>query len=134
VFVENYMDVYHLFHIHKESLKEYDHKNSRNEFIDKQWLFYQPLTSKGSSSSPWWSGFTGDIQSFNGQKGAYVSMLFPNFGITATENFCLFIDIQPLSCEETKINVYIKSAYGSNSYKLPLAYDYREENISKLVR
>ncbi len=125
-FVENYMDVYHLFHIHKDSLKEYDHKNSHNEFIDNQWLFYQPLAKEGNNSSSWWNTLMGEVKSFNGNKGAYVSMLFPNFGITATENMCLFIDIQPISEEETKVNVYIKSSYGSKKYKMPLVYDYKD--------
>lgn len=131
IFVENYMDVYHLFHIHKESLKEYDHKNSHNEFVNNQWLFYQPLSQKGKSSSSWWNGYMGDIKSFNGQKGAYVSMLFPNFGITATENLCMFIHIKPLSATQTEIEVFIKSNYGSKKFKNDLVYDYRDGKKSK---
>jgi len=131
IFVENYMDVYHLSHIHKESLKEYDHKNSDYEFINRQWLFYQPLTKEGSNSSSWWDGYMGKLKSFNGDKGAYVSMLFPNFGITATENMCIYVSINPISSTETKIDVYIKSSSGSKKYKMPIVYDYREKKISK---
>merc|ERR1711916_113572 len=120
------MDVYHLFHIHKESLKEYDHKNSTFEFVDKNWLFYQALNSKGKSSSFWWDMALGNIKSFNGNKGAYVSMLFPNFGITATENLCLFIHIKAISATQTEIEVYTKSAYGSNKWKNEYVYDYRD--------
>ncbi len=131
IFIENYMDVYHLSHIHKESLKEYDHKNSFNEFVDNHWLFNQVLSKEGKKSTSFWNTFMGDIKSFNANKGAYVSMLFPNFGITATENMCMFIDIQAISAEETKIDVYIKSAYGSSKYKMPIVYDYKDEKISK---
>lgn len=130
IFVENYMDVYHLFHIHKESLKEYDHKNSHNEFIDKNWLFYQPLSQKGQKASSWWDGYYELIKSFNGQRGAYVSMLFPNFGITATENMCLYIDIQPLSNTQTQIEVFVKSSYKASSYKNTLVYNFKDKKIS----
>ena len=58
-------------------------------------------------------------------------MLFPNFGITATENLCMFIHINPISEEETKIDVYIKSSYGSKKYKMPIAYNYADGKISK---
>lgn len=135
VFVENYMDVYHLFHIHKESLKEYDHKNSKNEFVDKQWLFYQPLTKKGNSSSFWWDVAMGKIPSFNGDRGAYVSMLFPNFGITATENLCLFIHIKPISEEETEVVVYSKSYYETRVIKMPIVYNYKDgKNKKELLK
>lgn len=135
IFVENYMDIYHLSHIHKESLKEYDHKNSHYEFVNNHWLFYQPLSETGDSSSKWWNLSMGQIDSFNGEKGAYVSMLFPNFGITATENLCLFVQIEALSPESTQITVYVKSNYGSKEYKLPMVYDYRRGTtpIQKLL-
>ena len=126
IFIENYMDVYHLLHIHKESLKEYDHKNSHNEFIDDNWLFYQPLTQEGVKSSFWWDIYSSKIPSFNGSRGAYVSMLFPNFGITATENMCMFISIKPLNAEETEVTVRIKSNSGSKKVKSVRAYDYRD--------
>lgn len=136
IFVENYMDVYHLFHIHKESLKEYDHKNSKNEFVNKQWLFYQPLTDKGAKASSWWDGYMGTIKSFNGDRGAYVSILFPNFGITATENMCMYIHIKPLSSDETQVTVYVKSAYEQKKIKMPTVYDYRDGKtpVEKLLK
>jgi len=136
IFVENYMDVYHLFHIHKESLKEYDHKNSKNEFVNKQWLFYQPLTDKGAKASSWWDGYMGTINSFNGDRGAYVSMLFPNFGITATENLCMYIHIKPISATQTEVVVYSKSSYKQNKIKMPLVYDYTDGKtpVEKLLQ
>lgn len=135
IFVENYMDVYHLFHIHKESLKEYDHKGSDFEFVNDQWLFYEPLSDEGSKASGWWDSYYSTIDSFNGKRGAYVSMLFPNFGITATENMCLFIDIKPISSSETEITVHVKSSGGSKNVKTPLVYDYKNGKmpINKLL-
>lgn len=58
-----------------------------------------------------------EAKSFNGDKGSYVSMLFPNFGITATENMCMYISINPISSTETKIDVYVKSSNDSKKYR-----------------
>jgi Rieske 2Fe-2S family protein len=135
IFVENYMDIYHLFHIHKESLKEYDHKAATSEFVNDHWLFYEPLSDKGEKNSKWWDMYMSSISSFEGERGAYVSMLFPNFGITATENLCLFLKIKPLSGEETEITVYAKSNSGVSKPKQPLVYDYRkgDKPVEKLL-
>lgn len=127
IFVENYMDVYHLFYIHKKSLKEYSHQEARFRYEGENWLFYQPLSEAGKSSSKWWD-FMGTINSFNGQKGAYVSMLFPNFGITATENLCMFVHVKPLNEEKTKISVHVKSAYGAKNTKMDLVYNSQEKS------
>lgn len=135
IFIENYMDIYHLFHIHKDSLKEYKHKDSMSEFINNHWVFFEPLSEEGKKTSSWWDSYLNRIDSYTGENGAYVSMLFPNFGITATEYMCLFIDIQPISSEETEIIVYVKSKSGSKKTKTLLVYDYKNNDnpIEKLL-
>ena len=106
LFIENYMDGYHLRHLHSRSLgSHYDHDAIEQGQCGPHWYFYQPLTASGqrtansSSSLPLISG-----QASN-SLGAYVHLLFPNLGITATESIWSLLEILPQGPELTLVRI-----------------------------
>ena len=44
IVVENYIDGYHLAHLHSETLYMYDHKKQESGFVGPHYIFFEPLT------------------------------------------------------------------------------------------
>ena len=44
IVVENYIDVYHLSHLHSETLYMYDHSRQQSGFVGPHFMFYEPLS------------------------------------------------------------------------------------------
>lgn len=102
IVVENYIDGYHLSHLHSSTLDMYDHQKQKTGFIGPHFMFYEPLAEEyaknvmGMSDMPVLDCFT-DEQPM----GAYVPMLFPNLGIGAAENSWSTFHVIPVAPDET---------------------------------
>lgn len=102
--VENYIDGYHLAHLHSATLNMYDHLQQETGFIGPHFTFYEPLKDdyaqnlKRISPLPPIDHFT-DEQPL----GAYVPMLFPNLGIAATEDSWSIFHVIPLAPNRTRV-------------------------------
>ncbi len=102
--VENYIDGYHLSHLHSTSLNMYDHKQQQSGFCGPHFHFYEPLAAdyaanvEKQSPLPIINHFTKDKP-----LGAYVPLLFPCFGIGADESSWSIFWIIPLAADKTKV-------------------------------
>ena len=102
--VENYIDGYHLAHLHSATLNMYDHQKQKTGFIGPHFTFYEPLQDdyaknlKDKSPLPPIDHFTDDQP-----MGAYVPMLFPNLGIAATEDSWSIFHVIPLAPNCTRV-------------------------------
>lgn len=105
IFVENYIDGYHLAHLHSETLREYDHKNQEWSFVGRHWTFFEPLTKTYLDSLEKKSPLP-IIDHIPREKiGAYVHMLFPNLGIVGTENTWMILHVIPVAPDQTTVEV-----------------------------
>ena len=55
--VENHIDVYHLWYLHRESLGDFDHNQFEHHQLGRNWASYEPLrqrtsTRRGSPAGP----------------------------------------------------------------------------------
>lgn len=102
--VENYIDGYHLSHLHSSTLDMYDHKQQKSGFSGAHFYFYEPLSKsyednlQQQSPMPLIDHFT-DVKPL----GAYVPLLFPNFGIGADESSWSIFWIIPLAVDKTRV-------------------------------
>ena len=47
LFVENHVDVYHLWYLHEQTLGDFDHTKFHHENVDGHWISYEPLRVAG---------------------------------------------------------------------------------------
>lgn len=107
IFIENYIDVYHLAHLHSETLNMYDHRKLESGFVGAGHIHtYDPPGSeylKYLQSNP--SDYLPLIDHIGKQWGAYTHMMFPGLGIAATEFSWSTLEVIPVTPTLTRIKV-----------------------------
>lgn len=102
VVVENYIDVYHLSHLHSNTLQMYDHKAAKYHWEGPHYMFWEPPVD----------AFLKDQESKliaprvipEDMNGAWVPMMFPGIGIGASEDGWNVFIIEPLGPELTRVH------------------------------
>lgn len=113
IVVENYIDVYHLAHLHSETLYMYDHARAEMGFVGPHYVFYEPHAPAyagdlaAASPLPLIDHVPDDLQ------GAYVPMLFPNLGLSETESSWSTFHVVPVAPAETVVEVRTRVAPAS---------------------
>ena len=122
IVVENYIDHYHLAHLHAGTLNMYDHKQAVYGFHGAHFGFFEPLeagyASKLSEASPLPLISAVDKDS----PGAWVPMLFPGIGLAESESSWSVFVIIPLSPTSSRVIVRTKVEPASNwQYMMQMA-------------
>lgn len=112
IVVENYIDVYHLSHLHSGTLNMYNHAKAEFGFIGPHYAFYEPLSEE----------YAKDIEKNSpmplimdkDQAGAYVPMLFPGIGLAESESSWATFIITPLAPDLTRVENRVKVKNTSN--------------------
>lgn len=112
IVVENFMDVYHLAHLHSGTLAMYDHAKAVYGYYGPHYAFREPLTEE----------YAADLEKNTPtplilpkeQAAAWVPMLFPGIGLAESEsNWATFI-ITPLAPDLTRVENRVRMANVSN--------------------
>ncbi len=112
VFVENYIDVYHLSHLHSDTLNMYDHRKIETAMTGAGHIAtYDPPTREyrrylESTANSWMPLVIREAK----QWGAYVHMMFPNFGIAGTEYSWSTIEVAPVAPALTQVKIRSRTA------------------------
>ncbi len=110
VVVENYIDVYHLAHLHSGTLSMYQHSEAEYGFHGDHFAFKEPLAAEYQANleknAPMPLVVPAD------QAAAYVPMLFPGIGLSETESDWSTFIVTPLAPDRTKVEnrVRVKNA------------------------
>lgn len=109
IVVENYIDHYHLAHLHEGTLNMYDHAKAKYGWAGPHYWFYEPLVED----------FLNDVENAapyplidsvpRDQIGAYVPWLFPNIGITESESAWNTFHVLPLAPDRTLVTIRSKT-------------------------
>ena len=114
IVVENYIDGYHLSHLHSETLFMYEHQKQKTGFVGNHFYFYEPLAKdyaadiKNNSPYPLIDGIPPE------KMGAYVPMLFPNLGLSETESTWSIFHITPVAPDKCIVEIRSKIMPVSN--------------------
>lgn len=104
IFVENYIDGYHLDYLHKNTLNMYDHKKQESKFVGKHWTFVEPLTNDYLLSIKKNKSYYKPLKQLSEEQyKAHVHLVYPNFGITETESTWTIMTIEPINESQTKL-------------------------------
>jgi len=102
IVVENYIDVYHLSHLHSGTLKMYDHSKAEYGFIGPHYIFWEPPVPEYINDQD--KKLPAPRVIPTDQHGAWVPMLFPGIGISANEDGWNVFIIEPLAPDLTRIS------------------------------
>ena len=108
IIAENYIDVYHLSHLHSNTLQMYDHAKAKYGFVGDHYLFWEPLAPEYRDNLDKLIP-TKRIQEMTEEYlGAYVPWLFPNLGLSEGEGSWNIFHAIPLAPNKTKVVVRTK--------------------------
>lgn len=108
IVVENYIDVYHLSHLHSGTLHMYDHAKAEYGFVGPHYAFWEPPSAQYGADIEKNSPYPLVIPAE--QAGAWVPMLFPGIGLAESEsNWATFI-ITPLAPDLTRVENRVRVA------------------------
>lgn len=108
IVVENYIDVYHLAHLHSNTLNMYDHRKAKYSFVGDHYMFWEPLAKHYLDNLDKLIPFKRISEMTDEHVGAYVPWLFPNLGLTESEASWSIFHVTPLAPDRTKVVIRTK--------------------------
>ncbi len=101
IVVENYIDVYHLAHLHSGTLAMYDHARAEYGFVGPHYAFWEPLSADYAANIE--RNAPIPLVLPLDQLGAWVPMLFPGIGLAESETSWSTYTITPLAPDLTRV-------------------------------
>lgn len=108
IVAENYMDVYHLAHLHSNTLQMYDHAKAEYGYVGDHYMFWEPLAADYAANLDSLIPFKRIAEMTDEYVGAYVPWLFPNIGLTESEASWSVFHAIPLAPDKTKVIIRTK--------------------------
>ncbi|REL36865.1 aromatic ring-hydroxylating oxygenase subunit alpha [Thalassotalea euphylliae] len=108
IVVENYIDHYHLAHLHSGTLSMYDHKRAQFGFAGQHFHFWEPLSADYQQDISTNAPLPLLMDKTDPKLGAWVPMLFPGIGLAETESSWSVFHIVPLAADKTRVNIRTK--------------------------
>lgn len=110
--VENHIDVYHLWYLHQESLRAFEHRAFQWEWSGRTWWSWEPIKDR-TSVKAWLPGL-GEQNRF----GIGAHLLFPNLMIIHGPRYLATYDAEPVAPDRTQITLRIRSRPGEDGVEL----------------
>jgi choline monooxygenase len=105
LFVENHIDGYHLYHLHKDSVLGYDHDGQKHMLYGEHWSFFEPWAIPGVLPE-FEKRIPGRIVSADDRwKQSSVHMLFPGLCLATGSNWLVLLHVRPVAVDRTCIDL-----------------------------
>lgn len=114
IVVENYIDVYHLAHLHSNTLQMYDHAKAKYGFVGDHYLFWEPLSENYKDNLDKLIPYKRIKEMTDEYVGAYVPWLFPSVGLSESESTWSTFNVIPIAPDKTKVIIRTKLEEMSN--------------------
>jgi choline monooxygenase len=132
LFVENHVDVYHLWYLHADSLADYEHRRFEHRMLDRNWVSWEPLRG-GPDATPRLGTGTVPIAGLDDRDrhGLGAHLVFPNLMMaTSAEFFATYVAV-PVAPDHTRIELRVRAEPGADGDALLAATrSFIEEDIS----
>jgi len=114
-FVENHVDVYHLWYLHAASLGAYDHHAAAWEMCGPHWVFYEPPASGVDvDGESFWRGLrpVGHVDQDRWGSGAH--LVFPNLTLATGAGFFMTYQCVPIAPDRSVVDMRVRAEPGSD--------------------
>jgi len=120
--VENHIDVYHLWYLHRTSLGDFDHSQFEHHQLGANWASYEPLRRLDVDAARLTSG-TVAIRDLDERDrlGLGAHLAFPNTLMAANAEFFMSYAVVPESAEHSHIEIRIRAEAGADGDALVAA-------------
>jgi len=134
--VENHVDVYHLWYLHRESLGDFDHNQFEHRQLGANWASYEPLRQQDVDAARLTSG-TVAIENLDprDRHGLGAHLAFPNTLMASNAEFFMSYAVVPDAAERSHIEIRIRAEPAADGAALvAAARSFIEEDISACER
>ncbi len=121
LFVENHVDVYHLWYLHARSLSAYDHQRFEWEAIGPHWVSYEPAKAGVERRRPHVGSTPIAGLEPRDRIGIGAHMLFPNTLFATESEFFMSYVAKPLAADRSVIDVRIRAEPSADTEMLVAA-------------
>jgi Rieske 2Fe-2S family protein len=110
LFVENHIDVYHLWYLHERSLGDFDHTKFEHRNLGTHWVSYEPMRSADFADTAL-SARASPITHLDqrDQRGIGAHLAFPNLMIATAAEFFTTYRAVPVAPDRTLIDLRIRA-------------------------
>lgn len=115
LFVENHIDVYHLWYLHEQTLGAFDHTVFQHWQLGRNWASYEPLRHPDRGSSlP--SGVTVPIAHLDERDrlGIGAHMIWPNTLLASAEDFFISYAVHPIAPDRSYVDLRVRGEAGAD--------------------
>jgi Rieske 2Fe-2S family protein len=131
LFVENHVDVYHLWYLHARSLSAYDHERFEWSQIGPHWVSYEPQREGVERRRPHVGSKPIDGLDERDRIGIGAHMIFPNVLFATEAEFFMSYVAVPVAPARSVIDVRIRAEDGADAEMLvAAAKDFMLEDIA----
>jgi len=110
LFVENHVDVYHLWYLHAESLGDFEHPRFEYRQVGANWASYEPLRTGDVASAALTKGTTAIAHLDERDRlGLGAHMVFPNLLMASAAEFFATYVAEPVAADHTVIEVRVRA-------------------------
>lgn len=133
LFIENHIDVLHLWYLHDESLAAYDHTRFEHRSLGENWASYEPVRP-GSAALADSAPPIGHLDERD-RSGLGAHLLFPDTPMATSASFFLTYRAVAVEPEVTRVEVRVLGEPGSAGSELvATARSFIEEDLDACVR
>ena len=131
LFIENHIDVLHLWYLHDESLAAYDHTRFEHAALGRNWASYEPIRP-GRQPMP---GAVIEHLADRDRQGLGAHLLFPDTPMAASASFFATYRAVPVGPEETRVELRVLAEPGADADTLVAATrSFIEEDLEACER
>jgi phenylpropionate dioxygenase-like ring-hydroxylating dioxygenase large terminal subunit len=114
-FVENHVDVYHLWYLHADSLGAYDHPRARWQMTGPHWTFYEPpRAGLDTRDERFWRGLLPISHVGEERWGSGAHLVFPNMTFATGAGFFMTYQVVPLTADRSLVDMRLRTEPGSD--------------------
>jgi|SoiMethySBSTD1v2_1073268.scaffolds.fasta_scaffold30938_7 phenylpropionate dioxygenase-like ring-hydroxylating dioxygenase large terminal subunit len=139
LFVENHIDVYHLWYLHALSLADFEHRRFEHRAVGPHWVSYEPRrpSLSGTGSSPGLDAGNPPLAHLaeRDRDGLGAHLLFPNVTMAVSAEFVITYAAVPVAPDATRIELRVRAEPGADATGLlAAARSFIDEDISACER
>jgi phenylpropionate dioxygenase-like ring-hydroxylating dioxygenase large terminal subunit len=110
LFIENHVDVYHLGYLHRESLRDYDHRRAEWSTCGPHWAFYEPpRRGVDLHDERFWRGLRPIAGVGEEHWGSGAHLIFPSLTLATGAGFFMTSQCIPIGPEQSVVDLRIRA-------------------------
>jgi Rieske 2Fe-2S family protein len=116
LFVENHIDVYHLWYLHADSLGAYDHHRASWDTCGPHWVFYEPPRPEVNlHAEEFWRGLLPIRHISQDRWGSGAHLIFPNVTLATGAGFFMTYQCFPVAPDRSVVDIRVRAEAGSDA-------------------